>query len=303
MGNRLKDKVAIVTGSGQGIGLAIAIAFAREGATVITNNRREGTEGGDAKTATEQINSMGGKANHFFGSISDYSVAEEMITTTKEKYGSVDILVNNAGADMPHMIWNMTEEEWDTCLDSFLKGTFNTSRFACGIMREQKWGRIINTTSTAWLGTVGHCNYGAAKAGIVGLTRAIAREMGKYNVTCNAYAPTASTRFSASEDIQAGFKKRYEAGLMTKERFEELTNLPDPMTLTPFLVYLCTQEAANINGQVFDVTGGNITMYSEPVRMKSIDKKEGLWTIEELIKMVPTILPEGYKNPAPPAKE
>jgi NAD(P)-dependent dehydrogenase (short-subunit alcohol dehydrogenase family) len=303
MGNRLKDKVAIVTGSGQGIGLAIAIAFAREGATVITNNRREGTEGGDAKTATEQINSMGGKANHFFGSISDYSVAEEMITTTKEKYGSVDILVNNAGADMPHMIWNMTEEEWDTCLDSFLKGTFNTSRFACGIMREQKWGRIINTTSTAWLGTVGHCNYGAAKAGIVGLTRAIAREMGKYNVTCNAYAPTASTRFSASEDIQTGFKKRYEAGLMTKERFEELTNLPDPMTLTPFLVYLCTQEAANINGQVFDVTGGNITMYSEPVRMKSIDKKEGLWTIEELIKMVPTILPEGYKNPAPPAKE
>ncbi|UCD08878.1 MAG: SDR family NAD(P)-dependent oxidoreductase [Dehalococcoidales bacterium] len=303
MVNRLKDKVAIVTGSGQGIGLAIAIALAREGATVVTNNRREGTEGGDAKTAAEQINSMGGKANHFFGSISDYSVAEEMITTTKEKYGSVDILVNNAGADMPHMIWNMTEEEWDTCLDSFLKGTFNTSRFACGIMREQKWGRIINTTSTAWLGTVGHCNYGAAKAGIVGLTRAIAREMGKYNVTCNAYAPTASTRFSASEDIQAGFKKRYEAGLMTKERYEELTNLPDPMTLTPFLVYLCTQEAANINGQVFDVTGGNITMYSEPVRMKSIDKQEGFWTIEELVKMVPTILPEGYQNPAPPAKD
>ncbi|HEY95073.1 MAG TPA: SDR family NAD(P)-dependent oxidoreductase [Dehalococcoidia bacterium] len=303
MGNRLKGKVAIVTGSGQGIGLAIAIALAREGAAVITNNRREGTEGGDAKTAAEQIKSMGGEASHFFGSISEFSVAEEMITTTKEKYGSVDILVNNAGADMPHMIWNMTEEEWDTCLDSFLKGTFNTSRFACGIMREQKWGRIVNTTSTAWLGTVGHCNYGAAKAGIVGLTRAIAREMGKYNVTCNAYAPTASTRFSASEDIQAGFKKRYEAGLMTKERYEELTNLPDPMTLTPFLIYLCTEEAANINGQVFDVTGGNITMYSEPVRMKSIDKKDGLWTIEELIKLVPTILPEGYQNPAPPAKD
>jgi 3-oxoacyl-[acyl-carrier protein] reductase len=303
MGNRLKDKVAIVTGSGQGIGLAIAIAFAKEGAVVVTNNRREGTEGGDAKTAAEQINSVGGEAIPFFGSVSDFATAEEMLTTTKEKYGSVDILVNNAGADMPHMIWNMTEEEWDTCVDSFLKGTFNTSRFACGIMREQKWGRIINTTSTAWLGTVGHCNYGASKAGIVGLTRAIAREMGKYNVTCNAYAPTASTRFSANEDIQAGFKKRYEAGLMTKERYEELTNLPDPMTLTPFLVYLCTQEAANINGQVFDVTGGNITMYSEPVRMKSIDKKEGLWTIEELIKMVPTILPEGYQNPAPPAKD
>lgn len=303
MGDRLKDKVAIITGSGQGIGMAIAIAMAQEGASVVTNNRREGTKGGDAKTAAEQIKSLGGKAVPFFGSVADFEVASQLVQTAVDNFGRLDILVNNAGADMPHMIWNMTEEEWDICLDSYLKGSFNTSRFACGIMREQKWGRIINTTSTAWLGTVGHCNYGAAKAGIVGLTRAIAREMGKYGVTCNAYAPTASTRFSASEEIQAGFKKRYEAGLMTKERYEELTNLPDPMTLTPLLVYLCTDEAADINGQVFDVTGGNITIYSEPVRMKSIEKEDGLWTIEELIKKVPTILPEGYKNPAPASKE
>lgn len=303
MGNRLKNKVAIVTGSGQGIGLAIAIALAKEGASVITNNRREGTEGGDARTAAEQINSIGGNALPFFGSVADFKVAEEIVKTAKDNFGRLDILINNAGSDAPHMIWNMTEQEWDTSIDSYLKGTFNASRFACGVMREQKWGRIINTTSTAWLGTVGHCNYGAAKAGIVGLTRSVAREMGKYSVTCNAYAPTASTRFSASKDIQAGFKKRFESGLMTKERYEELTNLPDPMTLTPFLVYLCTDEAAEINGQVFDVTGGNIAIYSEPVKMKSIDKKTGLWTIDELVKLVPTILPEGYKNPAPASKE
>ncbi len=303
MGNRLKNKVAIVTGSGQGIGLAIAIAFAREGAIVITNNRSQGTEGGDAGTAADQIKSIGGEAMPFFGNVAEFSVAEQIVKTAKDTYGRLDILVNNAGSDRPHMIWNMTEEEWDISVDSFLKGSFNTSRFACGVMREQKWGRIINTTSTAWLGTVGHCNYGAAKAGIVGLTRAVAREIGRYGATCNAYAPTASTRFSASEDIQAGFKKRYEAGLMTKERYEELTNLPDPMTLTPFLIYLCTDEAAEINGQVFDVTGGNIAMYSEPVKLKSIDKKEGLWTVDELIKLVPTILYEGYKNPAPPSKE
>ncbi len=303
MGNRLKNKVAIVTGSGQGIGLAIAIAFAREGAIVITNNRTQGTEGGDAGTAAEQIKSIGGEAMPFFGNVAEFGVAEQIVKTAKDTYGRLDILVNNAGSDRPHMIWNMTEEEWDISVESFLKGSFNTSRFACGLMREQKWGRIINTTSTAWLGTVGHCNYGAAKAGIVGLTRAVAREMGRYNVTCNAYAPTASTRFSASEDIQAGFKKRYEAGLMTRERYEELTNLPDPMTLTPFLIYLCTDEAAEINGQVFDVTGGNIAMYSEPVKQKAIDKKEGLWTVDELIKLVPTILYEGYKNPAPPSKE
>lgn len=241
---------------------------------------------------------MGGEATAFFGSISDFEVAEKMIQTTVDTYGRLDILVNNAGADKPHMVWNMTEDEWDLCLDSFLKGSFNCTRFACGVMREQKWGRIVNTTSTAWLGTVGHCNYGAAKAGLVGLTRAIAREMGRYGVTCNAYAPTAATRFTINEEIVAGFTKRYEAGLMTKERYEELTKPPGPETVAPFLVYLCTDEAADINGQVFDVTGSNIAIYTEPVKAKAIDK-EGIWTIEELIEQVPGILPKDYKNPAP----
>jgi len=170
-------------------------------------------------------------------------------------------------------------------------------------MREQKWGRIINTTSTAWLGTVGHCNYGAAKAGLVGLTRAVAREVGRYGVTCNAYAPTAATRFTLSDDIVAGFKKRYEAGLLTKERFEELTNPPSPETVGPFIVYLCTDEAADINGQVFDVTGGDIAIYSEPVKKKTITREKGLWTVEELIEQVPKVLLEGYKNPAPAKKD
>jgi 3-oxoacyl-[acyl-carrier protein] reductase len=303
MGDRLKDRVAIVTGSGQGIGRAIAIALAQEGAKVVTNNRRAGSEGGDAETTAKAIKDAGGQAVPFYGSVAEFAVAEEIVKTAVDNFGRLDILINNAGTDRPHMVWNMTEEEWDISSDSYLKGSFNTIRFASGLMRAQKWGRIVNTTSTAWLGTVGHCNYGAAKAGIVGLTRSVAREVGKYGVTCNAYAPTASTQFSASPDIQEGFKKRYEAGLMTKERYEELTNLPDPMTLTPFIVYLCTDLAADINGQVFDVTGGNIAYYSEPVKMKSIDKKEGLWTIEELAELVPKELLQGYQNPAPAAKE
>jgi len=302
MGERLKDRVAIVTGSGQGIGKAIALALAKEGARVVTNNRRPGTEGGDAETTAKEIRDMGGQAVPFFGSVSEFDVAEKIIQTAVDSFGRLDILVNNAGADAPRMVWNMTEEDWDRCVDSFLKGSFNCTRFACGLMREQRWGRIINTTSTAWLGTVGHCNYGAAKAGLVGLTRAVAREMGRYGVTCNAYAPTAATRFTLSEEIVAGFKKRYEAGLMTKERFEELTNPPRPETVTPLIVYLCTEEAADINGQVFDVTGGDIAIYSEPVKKKSIVKKEGLWTVEELIEQVPKVLLEGYKNPAPPQK-
>ena len=114
------------------------------------------------------------------------------------------------------MVWNMSEEEWDLSIDSYLKSSFNCIRHATPLMREQKWGRIINTTSTAWLGAVGHCNYSAAKAGIVGLTRAVAREVGRYGITCNAYAPTAGTRFTLSEDVKASFQKRLDTGLITK---------------------------------------------------------------------------------------
>jgi 3-oxoacyl-[acyl-carrier protein] reductase len=295
------DKVAIVTGSGQGIGRAIALELARQGAKVITNSRKPGTKGGDAESTANEIMDMHGQGMAFYGSVTDFATAGKLVQAAVDRFGRLDILINNAGSDAPHMIWNMTEEEWDMSLDSYLKGTFNTCRFACALMREQKWGRIINTTSTAWLGTVGHCNYGAAKAGVVGLTRSLAREMGRYGVTCNAYAPTASTRFSSSEDIQAGFKKRYESGLMTKERFEELTNLPGPETVTPFITYLCTDAAADINGQVFDVTGNNIAIYSEPVKRKTISKESGSWTVEELIKQMPQLL-EDYKNPAPPGQ-
>ncbi len=298
---RLTGKVALVTGSGQGIGKAIALELARHGARIITNSRKPGTKGGDAESTAYEIMDARGQAVAFYGDVSNFQSAGKLIQTAVDRFGRLDIVINNAGADAPHMIWNMTEEEWDLSINSYLKGTFNTCRHACALMREQKWGRIINTTSTAWLGTVGHCNYGAAKAGVVGLTRSVAREMGRYGVTCNAYAPTASTRFSASEEIQAGFKKRYEAGLMTKERFEELTNLPSPETVGPFIVFLCTDAAADINGQVFDVTGGNIALYSEPVKKKTISKDAGIWTVDELTKQVPALL-EGYKNPAPPGQ-
>jgi len=303
MGNYLKDKVAIVTGSGQGIGKAIAVAMADEGAGVVTNNRKPGTKGGDAETTAQEIRDKGGQAVPFFGNVSEFDQAEKIVQTAVDNFGRMDILVNNAGADAPHMAWNMAEEEWDRCLDSFLKGSFNCIRYGVGLMRKQKWGRIINTTSTAYLGTVGHCNYGAAKAGIVGLTRAVAREVGRYGITCNAYAPTAGTRFTLSEDIIAGFKKRYEAGLMTKERYEELTNPPAPATVAPFIIYLCTDAAADINGRTFDVTGNNIAIYSEPVKEKLIFKTKDIWTIEELVDIVPSVLLAGYQNPAPAQKD
>jgi 3-oxoacyl-[acyl-carrier protein] reductase len=301
MAGKLTGKVALVTGSGQGIGKAVAMALAAEGAKVVTNNRKAGTQGGDAATVASEIKAAGGEAVPFFGSVSDFKEAQQAIQTAVKSFGRIDIVVNNAGSDAPKMVWNMSEEEWDMSINSYLKSSFNCIRHATPLMREQKWGRIINTTSTAWLGAVGHCNYSAAKAGIVGLTRAVAREVGRYGITCNAYAPTAGTRFTLSEDVKAGFQKRLDSGLITRERYEELMHPPGPETVAPFVVYLCTAEAANINGQVFDVTYPNISIYSESARARTITQEKGkLLNVDELISMVPQALLEGYKNPAPP---
>ena len=300
MGGRLANKVAVVTGSGQGVGRAIAIGMAKEGAKVVTNNRKPGTEGGDAETTANEIKQAGGQAIAVFADASSFQEAQRVIQTAVDNFGRIDVLVNNAGADFPRMIWNMTESDWDRCVDSALKSTFNCSRFACALMRQQRWGRIINSTSSAWLGTVGHVNYGAAKAGIVGLTRATAREMGKYGVTCNAFAPTAKTRMTVNPEVEAGLKKRFEVGLITKDRLDELLTPPEVDTVSPLVIYLASEEAANINGQIFDITGGKLAIYSEPVQIKAIFRKEGIWTQEELTELIPKMLTHGLINPAPP---
>lgn len=296
----LEGKVAVVTGSGQGIGKAIAVAMAQEGAKVITNNRRPGTEGGDAETTANEIRDAGGEAVAVFADIAKFDDAQRLIQAAVDSFGKIDILANCAGADAPRMIWNMSEEEWDRCVDSFLKGTFNCTRFASALMREQRGGRIISMSSDAWLGTVGHANYGAAKAGIVGFTRAIARELGRYGITCNAICPEAATRFTLAPDVVAGFKKRYEAGLITKERLDELLGVPPPEYVAPLVVYLASDRSGDINGQVLRASGGEITLFSEPIRAKSIFKSEGIWSQEELSELIPRTLAAGLINPAPP---
>ncbi len=296
----LEGKVAVVTGSGQGIGKAIAVAMAGEGAKVITNNRRPGTEGGDAETTAKEIRDAGGEAVAVFADIAKFDDAQRLIQAAVDNFGKVDILANCAGADAPRMIWNMSEEEWDRCIDSFLKGTFNCTRFAAALMREQRGGRIINMSSDAWLGTVGHANYGAAKAGIVGFTRAVARELGRYGITCNALCPEAATRFTLAPEVVAGFKKRYESGLITRERLDELLGVPPPEYVAPIVIYLASDRSGDINGQVLRASGGEITLFSEPIRMKSIFKSEGIWSQEELADLIPGTLAAGLVNPAPP---
>jgi NAD(P)-dependent dehydrogenase (short-subunit alcohol dehydrogenase family) len=298
----LTDRVAVVTGSGQGLGKAIAVAFAAAGAKVVTNSRKPGTEGGDAGTIAEEIKGAGGEAIPVFGDVSVFSDAQRLVQAAVEQYGRIDILINNAGVDAPKMIWNMGEEEWDKCIDATLKGAFNCSKFACMAMRENKWGRIVNNTSTAWLGTVGHVNYGAAKAGIVGLTRAIAREMGRYGVTCNAFTPLAATRMTDNASVRAGLKKRLESGLITQAQYDDAIHMPPADGVAPMVVYLCSDKASDINGQVFHLEAGKVGLYSEPAQVRILYRdyeKTGFYTQAELDRFIPQMLRGVYHNPAP----
>jgi NAD(P)-dependent dehydrogenase (short-subunit alcohol dehydrogenase family) len=159
-------------------------------------------------------------------------------------------------------------------------------------MKEQKWGRIINTTSKGRLGSLHNSNYAAAKGGVVGLTKGVAKDLSSYGITCNAYGPGAATRLTLSEDTKTRAKKQLESGFISKEFFDIVMNPPPPETIPPLLIYLCTDEASDLNGLVFDVFGQEIFIYSEEVK-NSIKKEKDLWTIEELIELVPKVLLKG----------
>ncbi len=297
MGDKLKDKVAVITGSGTGIGKAVAIAMAQEGAKVVTNNRKPGSEGGDAEITARQIQDMGGEAVPFFGDVGDFETARKLIQTAMDSFGRIDILVNNAGISRRTPIWETTEQEFDDVIRIHVKGTFNCIKHACGIMMEQKWGRILNTSSLVWLRNANYGSYAMAKAGIFGFTRTIALDLKEYGITCNAIAPIAKSRMMGDAESIASFTKIYEAGLITKSYFELATNPPHPETVPPLLLYLCTDEASSITGHLFRIVGGHIALCWLPVDRTYIDKAEGLWTVAELAEKVPEVLFEGYKDP------
>ena len=189
----------IVTGSGQGIGREIALAMAKEGAKVVTNDlppssispsaygekwlsnlsherresvtRRSAELKGDAESTAKEITKMGGEAVLFSGDVSNFEVTGKLIQTAVDRFGKLDILVNNAGTFRRGPVWEVTQEDWDVQMNSMLKGTFNCTRHACPLMKEQGWGRIVNVTSGAWLGAIHHSSYSAAKGGIVSFTR------------------------------------------------------------------------------------------------------------------------------------
>jgi len=307
MGDKLKGKSAVVTGGGGGIGREVCLAFAAEGANVVVadpgvSRGGDGSDKAPADRVVAEIKERGGTAVANYSSVADLKAAEGIIDSCVENFGRIDILVNLAGVLRERMVWNLTEEDWDMVIASHLKGTFNCSRRAAALMREQRYGRIINITSEAWRGVIGQSNYSAAKGGIVSFTRSVARELGRYGITVNAVFPMAATRMSVNDEIKVGLKKQLEAGAISKAFYEIALNPPGPEYVPPLLVYLASDKAANINGQVLHISKGKVAIYSEPVETRIIYKTDadGMWTFDDLEKYVPESLLVGYINPGPP---
>jgi hypothetical protein len=303
MGDRLKDKVAVVTGAGRGIGRGIAILMAEEGAKVVVNDLGGAGDGtGDSKSpadeVVDEIKKKGGTAVANYDSVATAEGGENIIKTAIDNFGKIDILVNNAGILRDRMVFNLPAEDWDIVLKVHLFGHFNCTKPAAVLMRQQKSGRIINFSSESGLGNAGQSNYAAAKEGIVGFTRTVARDMGRYGVTCNAIRPRAGTRLTLSPEMEEARKRRVERGEITPEQAEAMTPA-NPDDVAPFVVYLATDAAADINGYDFTVVGGEVHLMSQPTPVKSI-YKDGRWTMDELDKIVPKSLAVGLINPQPP---
>jgi len=299
VGNKLEGKSAVVTGAGRGVGQGIALGLANEGANVVVNDlggssAGEGADSTPAEETVAEIRKTGRMAIANTESVADFGAAGRLIQSCVDTFGRIDILVNCAGILRDRMVHKMSEEEFDAVVAVHLKGTFNTLRHAAPLMREQKSGRIINTTSESWLGIVaGQANYAAAKGGIVSLTRQVAGELAKHNVTVNAIAPMAASRLTINDETVANFKKMLEAGIVTQEMYEEMLDQPDPKFLAPVVAYLASDEGSAITGKVVACGGGRVALYSEPVEVRSLYrdyKKEGPWTLDDLIKLLPRTL-------------
>jgi 3-oxoacyl-[acyl-carrier protein] reductase len=299
MAGRLEGRVAIVTGAGRGIGRGEALSLASEGAAVIVNDPGVGPDGvgndaGPADQVVDEIKAIGGTAVANYGNVTSYQDGEAMVQQALDTFGRLDILVNNAGILRDRMIFNMSEEEWDAVIAVHLKGHFTVTRHACVVFRQQRSGRIVGTSSTSGLGNMGQANYGAAKEGIAGMVRTLARDMGKYGVTANAIRPFAATRLTVSPEMMAAREKARAAGQQRASN-NEISEL-DPVAVAPLVTYLCTDDAQNINGRVFLVGGRQIGIYPEPEPVRTIFAPNPMWTVDELAQVFPRTIGRGVKN-------
>jgi len=242
----LGGKRAIVTGGSLGIGRAISLDLAANGADVAFTYRRHREE---AQKVAQEIQEMGRKAMALQADVASFEDAQEIVNKVREEFGGLDILVNNAGMNWDGVIWKMTEEQWDRVIEVNLKGFFNYIRAVAPLFKEQGSGKIVNITSINGLrGKFGQTNYSASKAGIIGLTKALAREVGRYNVNVNAVAPG----LIETEMVKEAPESVKEMALSEIV----LGRLGQPEEVAWVVTFLCSDKARHITGQVIQVDGG-----------------------------------------------
>jgi NAD(P)-dependent dehydrogenase (short-subunit alcohol dehydrogenase family) len=277
----LAGKVAVVTGAGRGVGRGIALELARAGAAVIVNDLGSSLAGAatgesPAEAVVREIEALGGQALADRHDVGDFSAAAAIIDSARDAFGRIDIVVNNAGNLRDAIFHRMSEEEFDSVIAVHLKGSFNVSRAAAPHFKEHRSGVFVHNTSTSGLvGNFGQANYCAAKLGIVGLSKAIALDMQKFEVRSNAVAPFAWTRMVSSIPDETPEQKK---------RVEGLKKLV-PEKIAPFVVALCSDGAKQISGQIFGVRNNEIYLFSQPRPIRTAHTAEG-WTPETVLERV-----------------
>ncbi len=315
MGDLLKGRVAVITGSGSSVGKYAALSLAAEGCRVVTNSRKPGSSFEtfvgkhteytkedlqllrpfvtDAQDTADEINAAGGEAVAVFGSITEPEVCRKLIDTAVERWGRLDILINAANTSWVGSVEEMSEDKWDIQIDSKLKHQYLMTYYAVPYMKKQGYGRIINCASDAFQGLMGMSAYGAASNGTIAFTKAVAQDLAAYGITANVFSPLALARSFVNTMItyreQGVPMEVVEAG--APKSMKRLAKV-----FTPFLAYLASEEAGNITGQHFNLQAdGEIALWSDPEMISSIKKEEGDWTIDEIRSQIDTLMTQEAK--------
>ena len=277
----LEGKVAVVTGGGNGIGREISKLMGAEGAKVVVNDLGTAVDGAGqsnsvADETVQMIKDAGGEATPNFESVATPEGGESIIQTAVDTYGKLDILVHVAGILRDRMIFNMSIEEWDAVINVHLRGAYCVNKPACVLMRQQKSGSIINFSSISGAGNSGQANYAAAKAGILGLTRTVARDMAKYGVRANAIWPGADTRMTATVP-EAARQIRADRGLGEMR----MSAVRRPESVASVVTFLASDMAENITGWTVGIIGDRLSLIEDPVPVKTVFN-EGGWTLDKV---------------------